>query len=116
MRKLLAAAAMPAIVGLALTAAATPSAAATTYNFRLSNFSGTVANICVYTGAGKACSGRWGTNKSEVFKVQANSPSGWHCYAEVISGTDASSVNFNRNDVKECILHGTLKKTSIAFK
>ncbi|WP_033288168.1 hypothetical protein [Amycolatopsis jejuensis] len=90
--------------------------AATVYKFRLSQFAFVVANVCVRTDVEQVCSGFWGKGKSEVFDVKANRTSGWRCDADVKAAVDASKGPFDRNEFKECALHGDPFGTSFELK
>ncbi|WP_406001186.1 hypothetical protein [Streptomyces sp. NBC_00829] len=85
--------------------------------FRLSNFSGTIANVCVRTDVAKKCSGNFAGGKSEVFQVKFKKPTGWSCTStsKGLTGT-ASTVSFSRADVKECAVVGTIFGTNITLK
>ncbi|OZM71091.1 hypothetical protein CFN78_21720 [Amycolatopsis antarctica] len=115
-RTLLTAVVAPTVIGAGIIATTGVSQAESTYNFRLSNFSATVAEICVETDADKACTGAWNTGKSEVFEVKANSANDWKCTAHIhgaANDPDISSANFDRADVKECKVNGTAFHTVI---
>jgi hypothetical protein len=105
-RKFITAVAVPAMIGTGLFVNAGVSEAATTYNFRLSQFAMVVADVCVITDVETVCSGKWASGKSEVFQVKANSPRNWHCKANIVGARDATSRDFSRDKIKECALRG----------
>jgi hypothetical protein len=80
--------------------------------FRLSNFGAFVAEVCVYTDVASQCTGRFATNRSEVWNIRHNSPN-FVCRSKVWTGYfDEYVVNtspvFSRNTYKECVIHGTV--------
>ncbi|WP_328788763.1 MULTISPECIES: hypothetical protein [unclassified Streptomyces] len=101
--------------GLFVTAPA--SQAAPVAAFRLSNFSATIANICVHTDIATQCSGNMAAGKSEVWKVAYKGPRKWYCTstAKGLTGT-ASTPYFSRDDVKECAEVGNIFGASIQLK
>ncbi|MFD5408657.1 hypothetical protein [Streptomyces nojiriensis] len=101
--------------GMLLTAPA--SQAAPVAAFRLSNFSATIANICVHTDIATQCSGNMAAGKSEVWKVAYKSPRKWYCTATAkgLTGT-ASTPYFSREDVKECAEVGNIFGANIILK
>ncbi len=104
-------------VGIAITP--NEASAASTIGFRLSNFSAVIGNICVVPGRSedseKQCSGKMATGKSKVFQVKYGDPAGlngWMCYAEMPKAHQGATTFvgtdfFSRQNVKECVLHGT---------
>ena len=106
-RSLLATTAVSTLLGAALLATAGSSIAAPSYKFRLSNFSATVASICVLTDAERECANSYRTGQSEIFDVQANDLNSWYCVAAVLGGGTVVAGPFSRWDYKECALRGT---------
>ncbi|OZM71092.1 hypothetical protein CFN78_21725 [Amycolatopsis antarctica] len=115
-RTLLAAVVAPTVIGAGIIATTGVSQAESTYNFRLSNFSATVADICVHTDTDKVCSGEWPQGKSTVVEVRANSANDWKCEAKVVMGGNVSSGLFDRSEAKECYLEGPLFATTLKTK
>lgn len=105
-RKVAAAAAASVVIGAGLLGTAGESSAETVYEFRLSQFSYVVADMCVHTDIDSMCVYNWGYNVSEFYDVKANSPDNWYCTAHVHTQSDATTSLFSRNDFKECKLTG----------
>ncbi|MFI8385189.1 hypothetical protein [Streptomyces sp. NPDC085540] len=108
---------MVAAVGAGMIVTAPASQAAPMAAFRLSNFSATIANICVHTDIATQCSGNMAAGKSEVWKVAYKGPRKWYCTATAkgLTGT-ASTPYFSREDVKECAEVGNIFGASIQLK
>ncbi|MEY2230532.1 MULTISPECIES: hypothetical protein [Streptomyces] len=106
-----------AAVGAGMIVTAPASQAAPVAAFRLSNFSATIANICVHTDIATQCSGNMAAGKSEVWKVAYKGPRKWYCTATAkgLTGT-ASTPYFSRDDVKECAEVGNIFGASIQLK
>ncbi|MFA7765328.1 hypothetical protein [Streptomyces sp. NRRL S-448] len=115
--KLATVAGMVAAVSAGMIVTAPASQAAPVAAFRLSNFSATIANICVHTDIATQCSGNMAAGKSEVWKVAYKGPRKWYCTATAkgLSGT-ASTPYFSRDDVKECAEVGNIFGASIQLK
>ncbi|MEU6235102.1 hypothetical protein [Kitasatospora sp. NPDC047058] len=115
--RLAAVAGMLATTSAGMIAVAPASHAAGSAAFRLSNFSATIANICVHTDVATKCSGNLAAGKSEVYHVAYNGPRNWYCTATAkgLSGT-ASTPYFSRDDVKECAEVGNIFGASIMLK
>lgn len=105
-RKLATAMTTTVLAGASLLAGAGVSQADTVYEFRMSQFSYWVANICVKTDSDEVCTGKWGKGKSEVFKVKARNTAPWICTAYAVSGPTVESSVFSRDVYKECAFHG----------
>lgn len=91
-----------AAVGAGMIVTAPASQAAPVAAFRLSNFSATIANICVHTDIATQCSGNMAAGKSEVWKVAYKGPRKWYCTATAkgLTGTAStltSAVTTSRN-------------------
>ncbi|MGO4459261.1 hypothetical protein AB4039_18495 [Streptomyces sp. M-16] len=108
---------MVAAVSAGMIVTAPASQAAPVAAFRLSNFSATIANICVHTDVATKCSGNTAAGKSEVYKVEYKGPRNWYCTstAKGLTGT-ASTPYFSRDDVKECAEVGNIFGASIMLK
>ncbi|MFD0350871.1 hypothetical protein ACFQ0M_42295 [Kitasatospora aburaviensis] len=108
---------MVAATGAAMMVVAPASYAAPSAAFRLSNFSATIANICVHTDIATKCSGNLAAGKSEVYHVAYKGPQNWYCTATAkgLSGT-ASTPYFSRDNVKECAEVGNIFGASIMLK
>lgn len=79
--------------------------------FRLSNFSATIANICVHTDIATQCSGNMAAGKSEVWKVAYKTPRKWYCTATAKGLTDtASTPYFSRDDVRNARRSATFSR------
>ncbi|MCX4715952.1 hypothetical protein [Streptomyces virginiae] len=106
-----------AAVGAGMIVTAPASQAAPVAAFRLSNFSATIANICVHTDIATQCSGNMAAGKSEVWKVAYKGPRKWYCTATAkgLTGT-ASTPYFSRDDVKECAEVGNIFGAGIQLK
>ncbi|QWF83153.1 hypothetical protein [Amycolatopsis sp. CA-230715] len=104
--KLITGAVTSALIGTTLLVGAGVSQADTVYEFRMSQFSYWVANICVKTDSDEVCTGKWGKGKSEVFKVKARNAAPWICTAYAVSGPTVESSVFSRDVYKECAFHG----------
>ncbi|GAA1951327.1 hypothetical protein GCM10009754_20200 [Amycolatopsis minnesotensis] len=114
--KVFATVAVSGAIGASALAGSGTSEAATTYNFRFSQFGSYVADICIVTDADNVCSGKWPYNKSEVKQVKANSPDGWKCEGRVQGGKDLFSGPFSRNEFKECIMSGLVGTHSMKLE
>ncbi|MGW6839506.1 hypothetical protein [Streptomyces sp. NPDC054958] len=108
---------MVTVIGAGMLVTAPASQAAPVAAFRLSNFSATIANICVHTDIATQCSGNMAAGKSEVWKVAYKGPRKWYCTATAkgLTGT-ASTPYFSRDDVKECAEVGNIFGASIQLK
>ncbi|MFB6806766.1 hypothetical protein [Streptomyces sp. NPDC056387] len=108
---------MVAAVGAGMIVTAPASQAAPVAAFRLSNFSATIANVCVHTDVATKCSGNIAAGKSEVYKVEYKGANNWYCTstAKGLSGT-ASTPYFSRANVKECAEVGNIFGASIMLK
>ncbi|MCX4958142.1 hypothetical protein [Streptomyces virginiae] len=115
--KLATVAGMVTAISAAMFVTAPASQAAPMAAFRLSNFSATIANICVHTDIATQCSGNMAAGKSEVWKVAYKGPRKWYCTATAkgLTGT-ASTPYFSRDDVKECAEVGNIFGASIQLK
>ncbi len=115
--KLATVAGMVTAIGAGMLVTAPASQAAPVAAFRLSNFSATIANICVHTDIATQCSGNMAAGKSEVWKVAYKGPRKWYCTATAkgLTGT-ASTPYFSRDDVKECAEVGNIFGASIQLK
>jgi hypothetical protein len=110
------AAGLAVLVGAGAIATAPASYASQKAGFRLSNFAGVVATVCVHTDIAVQCTGNITSGVSRVYSVAYNNPNNWYCTARVPAGPRDDTPRFSRANVKECAGQGNVWQFNIETK